>query len=168
MFIELSELIKNVGAEKNFKGDCHIEDIKYMGEAIRFDGPVKVDLNVKNVGGVLCLSGHGTSTMLVNCGRCGRPLTEELSFELNESLLYEGSNVQISDDEDVIVFSGYRFEISEIVSNYIFMNLPIRYLCKEDCLGVCPKCGKDLNDGDCGCDKQEIDPRLAALKKLLS
>lgn len=167
MFIELSELIKNVGGEKNFSGECHIEDIRYMGEYIKFTEPVKVDVNVKNVGGVLYLSGSAQCVLDANCGRCGKPLTESLCFDLEESLLYEGSNVQVNDDEDIIVFSGYRFEIDEIVENYIFMNLPIRYLCKEDCLGVCPKCGKDLNAGDCGCDKQEIDPRLAALKKLL-
>lgn len=166
MFIELSELIKNAGSEKSFSDECVMEPIHYMGEEISFKEPVKVDLTVKNVGGVLCLNGRAECTMLVNCGRCGRPLTESLSFEISESLLYEGSNVEIT-DEDVIIFSGYRFEVDEIVSNYIFMNLPIRYLCKEDCLGVCPKCGKDLNDGDCGCDKQEIDPRLEALKKLL-
>ncbi len=167
MFIELSELIKNVGSEKAFVGECDVESIPYMGELISFPKPVKVDVNVKNVGGVLCLNGRAECEMLVNCGRCGKPLTENLDFEIEESLLYEGSNVQMTDDEDVIIFSGYRFELDEIVSNYIFMNLPIRYLCKEDCLGVCPKCGKDLNVGDCGCDKQEIDPRLEALKKLL-
>lgn len=167
MFIELSELIKNVGSEKSFSGECVMEPIRYMGELVSFEKPVKVDVSVKNVGGVLCLNGRAECEMLVNCGRCGKPLTEKMDFEIDESLLYEGSNVQMTDDEDVIVFSGYRFEMDEIVSNYIFMNLPIRYLCKEDCQGVCPKCGKDLNAGDCGCDKQEIDPRLEALKKLL-
>lgn len=167
MFIDLSELIKNVGKEKSVCGECELESIRYMGELVCFKEPVKVNLTVKNVGGVLCLSGRAECTVLVRCGRCGVPLAENLSFEIEESLLYEGSNVEINDDEDVIVFSGYRFDIDEIVANYVFMNLPIRYLCKEDCKGVCPKCGKDLNEGDCGCDKHDIDPRLEALKKLL-
>ena len=88
MFIELFELIKNVGAEKSFSGECAVEDIRYMGEVIRFKQPVKVDVNVKNVGGVLCLNGHAECEMLVNCGRCGKPLTESLDFEIEESLLY--------------------------------------------------------------------------------
>ena len=167
MFIDLSNLIKNIGEEKSFRGESVVEDIRFMGELISFAEPVKVDITVKNVGGVLCLSGRGQCKVLVSCGRCGKPLTEDLELEIEESLLYEGSNVEINDDEDVIVFSGYRFDIDEIVANDIFMNLPIRYLCKEDCKGVCPKCGKDLNEGDCGCDKQQTDPRFDALKKLL-
>ncbi len=167
MFIDLSELVKNTGSEKDFCGDVCLESIRYMGEEIRFDGPVKVEVNVKNVGGVLCLSGHAQCVVLVSCGRCREPLTENVGFDIDESLVYEGSNVQINDEDDVIVFSGYRLELDEIVSNYVFMNLPIRYLCSEDCKGVCFKCGKNLNEGECGCDRQEIDPRLEALKKLL-
>ena len=167
MFIDLSELIKNPGSEKNFSGKIELSDIRHMGEFVRFKEPVNVEVNVKNVGGVLCLSGHAQCVLLVNCGRCGKPLVEDVGFDIEESLLYEGSNVQINDDEDVIVFSGCRLELDEIVSNYVFMNLPIRYLCREDCRGICPKCGKNLNKGDCGCDKHETDPRLEALKKLL-
>lgn len=167
MFIDLSELVKNTGSEKDFRGEIELESIRYMGEDIRFKCPVEVSVNIKNVGGVLRLSGRAQCVLLVSCGRCGEPLTENVGFDIDESLVYEGSNVQISEDEDIIIFSGYRLELDEIVSNYVFMNLPIRYLCKEDCKGVCQKCGKNLNEGDCGCDKQEIDPRLEALKKLL-
>ena len=47
------------------------------------------------------------------------------------------------------------------------MNLPGRFLCSEDCKGLCPKCGADLNLGDCGCDKEDIDPRWADLQKIM-
>ena len=49
----------------------------------------------------------------------------------------------------------------------LFLGLPTRDLCREGCRGLCPKCGKNLNEGDCGCDRKEIDPRLAVLKKFL-
>jgi uncharacterized protein len=47
------------------------------------------------------------------------------------------------------------------------MEFPLRFLCKEDCKGLCQRCGKNLNEGECGCETKEFDPRLAPLKALL-
>ena len=55
--------------------------------------------------------------------------------------------------------------MDEIVYKNIYMNLPSKKLCKNDCKGLCPKCGKNLNEGDCGCDTREADPRFDALDK---
>ena len=59
-------------------------------------------------------------------------------------------------------------ELDEPVGELLFLELPSRDLCSEDCRGFCPKCGKDLNEGNCDCDTKEIDPRLAVLKKFLT
>jgi uncharacterized protein len=56
--------------------------------------------------------------------------------------------------------------LDEIVTEDVFLNLPAKFLCSDDCKGMCFKCGKDLNSGSCSCEK-DIDPRLEALKQLL-
>ena len=58
-------------------------------------------------------------------------------------------------------------ELNAMLDN-LELNFPSKILCKEDCLGLCQRCGKDLNEGDCGCKDDEIDPRLAPLAKLLA
>ena len=58
-------------------------------------------------------------------------------------------------------------DLSEIVINNILIGMPLKSLCRENCKGLCPKCGKDLNLGDCDCPKKEIDSRFAVLKELL-
>ena len=59
-------------------------------------------------------------------------------------------------------------ELDEPVGELLFLELPSKDLCSEDCRGFCPKCGKDLNTGDCDCNGKEIDPRLAVLQKFLT
>ena len=72
-------------------------------------------------------------------------------------------------------YGGYFFDFTPRILNMdeplreqIEMEFPVRFLCKDDCRGLCPKCGKNLNEGGCGCDTKEIDPRLEPLKKLLA
>jgi uncharacterized protein len=60
-----------------------------------------------------------------------------------------------------------KLDLLAPVEEEIMLEMPSRTLCKDDCLGLCQKCGKNLNEGDCNCDKKEVDPRLAILKTLL-
>ena len=69
-------------------------------------------------------------------------------------------------DEYVLAPDG-KVELDELLREDVLLDLPGKFLCREDCKGLCPRCGKNLNQGDCGCPKQEVDPRLAALQALL-
>ena len=60
-----------------------------------------------------------------------------------------------------------KLDVDGLIYSEVVVNLPMKHLCKDDCEGICPKCGKDLNEGDCGCPAKEIDPRLQALADLL-
>ena len=102
--------------------------------------------------------------MQVHCARCGKPFVVPVKFRIHEILVREGSD---SSDDETVVFSGEELDISEIVQNSFLMSVSGKYLCREDCKGLCPKCGADLNDGECGCDKEEIDPRWADLQKIM-
>ena len=59
-----------------------------------------------------------------------------------------------------------KLDLSQLALEDVFLSLPSKLLCKEDCKGICPQCGKNLNEGPCGC-KKEVDPRLAALLDFL-
>ena len=69
-------------------------------------------------------------------------------------------------DDYAIVEDGF-LDMDEMLLLQLEMEFPARFLCKDDCLGLCQRCGKNLNEGDCGCPKKEIDPRLQALADLL-
>ena len=70
------------------------------------------------------------------------------------------------DSADTFYLDGNLADVDEIIVNAFVLGTEERFLCREDCKGLCPKCGADLNDGPCNC-KAEIDPRLAVLGQLL-
>ena len=73
-----------------------------------------------------------------------------------------------ADDEDILTMTNGTVEIDADIVEALVLELPMRHVCREDCPGLCPKCGKRLADGDCGCkNEKEIDPRLKVLQKLL-
>jgi uncharacterized metal-binding protein YceD (DUF177 family) len=65
---------------------------------------------------------------------------------------------------DEVSYAGKEIDLTLAVREQILLQIPSSPLCSEDCLGLCPKCGKDLNEGECGCDRAVLDPRWAALK----
>ena len=98
------------------------------------------------------------------CDRCGEQITGE------QSKTFEHRLVQTLVDEtndDYIETPDFTLELDEVVISDIILNYPQKFLCKEDCKGVCQHCGKNLNEGDCGCNKKSIDPRLEILKQLM-
>ena len=69
-------------------------------------------------------------------------------------------------DDYAIIEDGF-LDMDEQLIAQLEMEFPARFLCSEDCKGLCQRCGKNLNDGKCGCPEKEIDPRMAPLQKLL-
>jgi uncharacterized metal-binding protein YceD (DUF177 family) len=67
----------------------------------------------------------------------------------------------------VRVVEGDTVELDDIMVPELIMDMEMAVVCDEDCKGLCPKCGKDLNEGECGCNRKEVDPRLACLAALL-
>jgi uncharacterized protein len=102
------------------------------------------------------------------CDRCLRDVdyTFDLSFE-NEVVSPDYTG-EVSGDESTEVMEGYHLNVDELVNNEILLNWPMKILCKEDCKGICKVCGKNLNDGDCGCDDFVPDPRMAAIRNIFN
>jgi len=97
-------------------------------------------------------------------GECARCLTEtpiELKVPIEELFVYPpepGEESTLADDGIL--------DIAPLLREEIILDTPIGVLCKPDCAGICPTCGQNLNDGPCDCEREDIDPRFAALKNL--
>ena len=99
------------------------------------------------------------------CARCVEPVRSKLEISFEKDIASSG---EVDDDnDDYIIIVDKKLDILAPVEEEIMLEMPSRTLCKEDCLGLCQKCGKNLNEGDCTCCKKEVDPRLAILKTLL-
>jgi uncharacterized protein len=90
----------------------------------------------------------------------------EVSF-IDQQNAPEDKELQLQQaDLSADVLQGDELDLNELAREQILLSLPEQMFCREDCRGLCPACGKDLNDGECDCGSDEIDPRWAALKGL--
>ncbi len=106
----------------------------------------------------------------VLCDRCLAPSRAPLDVEFDTRFIPPSSaatadeNVELlSEDMGLAAFEGDAVDLDELVREQILLALPTRSLCREDCRGLCQKCGADLNAGECSCEQAETDPRWAAL-----
>ena len=132
---------------------------------VDFAEPIIVTGYVKNMAGYMVLSADVKVCYSTMCARCLEPVSNvlEISFEKDIASREDVS----SENDDYIMIEDKKLDLLPTVEEEIMLEMPSRTLCKEDCRGLCQKCGKNLNEGDCDCDKKEVDPRLAILKTLL-
>lgn len=98
------------------------------------------------------------------CDRCAEELTKDFSFVVKKIVVEQLQNEK--DDDDYIVVKNRVLDLDELVNEEVSLNLPSKILCSEDCKGLCPQCGTNLNVSECNC-KKDVDPRLSALLQLL-
>lgn len=165
MIVDLTGVLKEAGNKIVLSGNLDLDDVNYLGEDFHFVSSPEIEGTIFNNGKSLVLSATVDLRLGVKCARCTKDIQKDISFELEEALVREEDNSDT--DSDAVVFSGNEIDITQIVQTGFFMNVPGKFLCKEDCKGLCHTCGADLNDGPCQCDKEVIDPRWEALKKIM-
>ncbi len=134
--------------------------------------PVKVSCRVKDNHGYLTLTADAEAEYETACDRCLAPISTGVSFSIERLIESKGAHALPdgidADDEDILTMTNGTVEIDADIIEALILELPMRHLCDENCPGLCPKCGKRLSEGDCGCkNEKEIDPRLKVLQKLL-
>ena len=144
--------------------ECFVyDDLSAEGEQLVVS-PVKVSGRVTNTGGLVELTYTAAFTYAKPCDRCLTIAEKAMEREFVHTLAL---SVENKDSDDIIIVTGYTLDLFSLVRDDILLELPIKHLCSETCLGLCPKCGQNLNEGKCGCQKEAADPRMAVLDELL-
>ena len=164
MLLGLSKIIDCPGASIPFSVSVDLSDLCY-GVSYPVTEPVLASGTVRNTAGVLMMDGELSTTIHGICDRCASPFEREIHFPINVVLVTELADEE-NEDEWVFPLEGDSADLDDIVRTVFVLNLDSKLLCRDDCKGICPRCGKNLNDGPCQCEK-ELDPRFAALKQLL-
>ena len=102
-------------------------------------------------------------TLEIPCGRCLEPVSVPFVISVDEQFELSDTPEQATEDSDEPYIDGYQLDVDALVRNELFVHMPLRVLCKEDCKGICKRCGTNLNLGTCDCDATELDPRMAAI-----
>lgn len=160
--INIASVLKNEGASQKFSGSMELGEFDLMGSTLSFGQPVMVNGKILNIGGTLEISAQIDGKYTTQCSRCGEGVEMTLSAELFESVENDFSDI----DEECISVSGNIIDIAGSVNACIFNSIPLQFLCKEDCKGLCPVCGINLNNEECNCEDEVYDPRFAIFRNL--
>lgn len=166
MIIDLSSILKDYGGVMPFCVKSEPENTDFLGDEFKFPEGLLIEGKITNNTKSLHLSANVKGKVRVLCARCLSPVIKDVDFKISE-ILVKDSETDLTEEDDVIIFSGYSLDIDDIVINNFLMNVSGKYLCKEDCKGLCPKCGRDLNIEECDCSDDDIDPRWAALAEIM-
>ena len=139
-----------------------------------FQSPVKIDVRITMSGDNIYIKARLNTEISLECSRCLEPFQSKIkdSFQLvfipksyfNNN--YE-EEVELTRDElDINYYEGEYLDISDIIRQQLLLDIPVKPLCKKDCLGLCPVCGVNRNIEKCSCCNKNIDPRLSMLKNL--
>ena len=166
MIIDLEDALSNARFVKDLTADIGIDTVKVTGNEYRIAEKDPVEVSIRNIGRSKVNITAETSVVLeVPCDRCLKdtPVPIKISCDMEYDALDK------SDKPDILSFiHDTEFDVDELVRTEIVTDFPVKVLCNEDCKGLCPVCGKDLNEGECGCDRSFIDPRMAKIQELFN
>ena len=149
--------------------DSHTEDTTSFLWGTRFPSPMKVIGNITNTAGYMRMKLSLSADYIAQCARCLAPVEGQFSLSLEKTVSTKNmlSDLDESKLDDYAIIEDGHLDVDEQILMQLEMEFPSRFLCKDDCLGLCQRCGKNLNEGPCDCTKDEIDPRLEPLRKIL-
>ncbi|MBO4219683.1 MAG: DUF177 domain-containing protein [Clostridia bacterium] len=127
---------------------------------------VEVSGNVDDNGGCITLRIRVLFGYTGECARCLDPVSGTFDA-LIERTVCTDTEIPDETDEDYVSAPDGNLDLDDVILEELLLTFPTKLLCSETCPGICPKCGKKKMDGECGCDKKEIDPRLKILEQLL-
>ena len=151
MYINLSDL-KEIGGKKSVSKEFKFHDLEFVGREIEIKDGISLELDIYNTEDSFLVEGIIETVLILTCSRCLEKYESSAKIDISEEVMK-------SDMED-----RDELFIDEIIVDNIILSLPIKTLCSEDCQGICPHCGQNLNEGECDCEVESIDPRLEKLK----
>lgn len=133
---------------------------------LNIEQPIHLNGRVTNYDGYIELSLNADVRYIAECSRCLTSINDIMTMDFNKTVASQGV-LQNEDNDDYVLIEEGMLDITVPLTEQLLLEFPSKQLCDEDCRGLCQKCGRNLNEGDCGCDHREIDPRLAVLQQFL-
>ena len=164
MVLDISKLLACDGSSVDIHCNIDFDEPELDSQNISFTSPMHLEGDIKNINGLLYLVLNGTASYVYQCSRCLEPTEAKLDFNIKE--VFSKTELE-NENDDVIILNSNEIDLKEITEHALCCALPITCLCSDDCKGLCPVCGCDLNFENCSCETDDIDPRLAALKDFL-
>lgn len=170
MLIDLRELLS--GTKEDMMVSAELEMDQFHSTVATYDIISKepVELTLTKTGkNKISLKGKSSLTLAIPCDRCLEVVPTKINLDFTRELdLNEEETDTEEDQEEQDYIDGYNLDVDKLVFGEILVEMPGKTLCKEDCKGLCFKCGANLNKTECGCDRESLDPRMSVFKDILN
>ncbi len=133
---------------------------------VTFGADTTVEGNVRDLAGYMCLTLEAHIPYTSMCARCLLAVQGVFDLVLTKDVAIK-EQLQEQEQDRYALIENRILDVGQVLTEELLVSFPAKHLCRPDCKGLCQKCGKDLNEGPCGCPEREPDPRFDVLRKLL-
>ena len=165
--IDLADIAGTPGA----RGRYAISEVLDPSDDLPVMGPVTGEITVENAGSLLLLRGQLRARLRLSCVRCLTESEREVEIAVEEEFATDLTAPDVEtidrDEPERAAISDYVLDVSELVRQQVALSVPMAFVCEVGCRGICPTCGKNLNEGPCACPGAGDDSRWDVLKGLL-
>lgn len=164
MVLNLKQLFKAEGEKRPVSYELP-NTVEKLWKGHPAASPIQVRGTFFNRTGLVELEYTAEFLLRASCDRCLKEMEKQCAYRFSHHLI---DRLEEDGNDDYIVLEpDGSLDMDALVSSDISLELPTKFLCRDDCKGLCPQCGKDLNEGPCRCEGKETDPRFAKLAELL-
>lgn len=152
--------------QSKFEADVPVEDID-LADSNEFNNPIHVLHDINKVGDEIFIKSSLSTKVDLICDVC----LDDFATDVNEQvdiILTKDTDLVEREEEDVYLYSDAapKIDITDSVRQTLLLAIPFKKVCREDCKGLCPQCGVNLNHEQCSCTHERIDPRWSGLKNI--
>ncbi len=168
MRFNVAQLLKRVtGSSRRYQMR---EGIEGIDPGLMIQEPLLGQIEMVRTADGILVRGEFTTAVELQCDRCLEPFIQKVGFKIEEEFhpaIDMSAGAQLPcDEEETRIDEHHILDLTELIRQSIFLALPMHPVCRLNCLGLCDRCGQNLNEGPCDCKESMVDPRLEILRKL--
>ena len=161
--INISTALKHPGQSYAFQADAVLDTMHVLGDTVRFENIAATGTYITNDENVN-LEGSASADVISHCARCLKEVRIKLRAPIDAEFVHRPD----PEDPDQYSYDASVLDLTDAIKDALVLELPLRFLCREDCKGLCPRCGADLNLGSCTCQEGDDDfGPFAALRSIV-
>lgn len=167
MFLNLTEVLTNEEKVVTMQTETQITQVTVSGEIYPGHALSPVSFVFTNTGrGKAVIEAKAAFVFTAACDRCLKSVEQEITLRFTREVWAPDASSDPAVYEEQPFMDGFTLDVEDLLISEIVTSWPMKILCKPDCKGICPTCGRDLNTGTCDCDHFVPDPRMAAIKDI--
>ena len=168
MQIHLSDISSSEGMRIQKTAEFGMDTITFQSGSFPVLAKEPIELTITNTGDRnLEIRGTGKITVGIPCDRCLEEVSTEIPLEIERKLDMKLTDEdRVNDLDESSYLTGMDLDVDQLVYLEVLMSWPLKVLCKEDCKGICNRCGANRNHTACSCDQSSPDPRMSVIQDL--